>query len=413
MIHAESCECGVGGTEFFESPPTQTVVEGRKKVDFFPVANVTDLGPLEFLVTSADDDYYDLNDHCLELKIKIVKRHGGADIVAADKVGPINFFLHSIFSQIDIHINGQLVSVASSTYPYKVYFEKQLNYDENIKETQFASGLYAKDTAGKMDSLTANKGFTARAQYTALSKTVQLRGRLHVDIFNQERFLPNRCSLRLKLIPHTPAFFLLSDKDEYAIKLESARFELTKVKINPAVLNQHNMTWTKTPAKFPIRRSEIKTFSIPTGNMQTVRENLFSGQVPRRIVIGLVDTEAFSGKISKNPFNFQHYDLNFLCAHVDGERFPSRPLTPDFDNGHFLEAYETLFVGTGVYNTDRTIDIKRQEFAHGYAMYIIRLMPGEPDAPSFDLVQNGSVRLELKFKDPIPSTATAIVQGSK
>ena len=82
-------------------------------------------------------------------------------------------------------------------------------------------------------------------------------------------------------------------------------------------------------------------------------DSLFSGQVPRRIVIGLVDTEAFSGKISKNPFNFQHYDLNFLCAHVDGERFPSRPLTPDFDNGHFLEAYETLFVGTGIYNSDR------------------------------------------------------------
>ena len=53
--------------------------------------------------------------------------------------------------------------------------------------------------------------------------------------------------------------------------------------------------------------------------------------------------------------------------------------------------------------------MKRHEFAHGYSMYVIRLMPGEPDAPSFDLAQNGSVQLELKFKDPIPSTATTIV----
>ena len=87
LIHAESCECIVGGTEFFESSPTQTVVEGRKKLDFLPVANVTDLGQLEFLVKSADDDYYDSNEHCLELKIKIVKRNVGADIVAADKIG--------------------------------------------------------------------------------------------------------------------------------------------------------------------------------------------------------------------------------------------------------------------------------------------------------------------------------------
>ena len=142
--------------------------------------------------------------------------------------------------------------------------------------------------------------------------------------------------------------------------------------------------------------------------MQTVRKNFFSDQVPHRIVIGLVDMEAFSSKISRNYFNFQHFDLNFLCAHVDEERFPSRPLTPDFADVHFLEAYETLFVGA-----DRTIDIKRHEFAHGYSMYTIRLMPGKPDAPSFDLVHNGSVRLELKFKDTIPSTATAMLPNSR
>ena len=113
--------------------------------------------------------------------------------------------------------------------------------------------------------------------------------------------------------------------------------------------------------------------------------------------------------MSKNHFSFQHCNLNFLCAHVDGERFPTQPFTPFLANGHFLEAYETLSVETGVYNKDRTIDIKHKEFAHGYSMYIIRLIPGEPDAPTFDLVQNGSIRLELEIKDHIPSTATAIV----
>ena len=125
------------------------------------------------------------------------------------------------------------------------------------------------------------------------------------------------------------------DNDEYAIKLESAGFELTKVKINPAVLKQHNMTGTKTPAEFPIRRSEIKTFSILTGYMQPVRETLFSGQVQPWIVIGLVDTEAFTGKFWQNPSNFQHYDPKFLCGHVDGERFPSRPSTHDLTTDTF------------------------------------------------------------------------------
>ena len=41
--------------------------------------------------------------------------------------------------------------------------------------------------------------------------------------------------------------------------------------INLAVLNQHNMTWTKTHSKFSIQRSEIKSFSKPTGNMGLLR----------------------------------------------------------------------------------------------------------------------------------------------
>ena len=46
-----------------------------------------------------------------------------------------------------------------------------------------------------------------------------------------------------------------------------------------------------------------------------------------------------------------------------------------------------------------TVDIKRQVFGHGYSVYIIRLMRDKPDAPSFNLLQNGSVQLQLKFTD--------------
>ena len=87
----------------------------------------------------------------------------------------------------------------------------------------------------------------------------------------------------------------MSDDDAYKVKVESARFELTKIKMNPAVLNDHSMALLKSNARYPIRRSEIKTFSIPKSNMQTVKENLFSGKLPRRLVIGLLDSQALTG----------------------------------------------------------------------------------------------------------------------
>ena len=101
--------------------------------------------------------------------------------------------------------------------------------------------------------------------------------------------------------------------------------------ISLAVLNQHNMAWTKTHSKFSIQRSEFRSFSIPTGNMETVK-----GQpLPRPGVMSDHHWTHWYRSVqwenSKQLLHFQHYDLNILCAHKDRERFPSC-----FLNGHFF-----------------------------------------------------------------------------
>ena len=114
-----------------------------------------------------------------------------------------------------------------------------------------------------------NKGFNERSGYTKESKSVTLRGGLHVELFKQERFLINKCNLRIKLIPHDRKFYIMGDEDGYKVKIESARLDLMKVKMNPSVLNDHSLTITKNTVKYPIRRSENKSFSIPTGKLST------------------------------------------------------------------------------------------------------------------------------------------------
>ena len=102
----------------------------------------------------------------------------------------------------------------------------------------------------------------------------------------------------------------MNDDDAYKVKVESARFELAKIKMNLTVLNDHSMALLKSNARYPIRRSEIKTFSIPKGNMQTVKESLFSGQLPRRLVIGLLISQALTGLLFKK--NIQRSTLQPL-----------------------------------------------------------------------------------------------------
>ncbi len=64
----------------------------------------------------------------------------------------------------------------------------------------------------------------------------------------------------------------------------------------------------------------------------------------------------------------------------------------------FIEAYNTLFSGTGkmYYNTGN--DISRQEYPNGYALYAFDLMPDMcGSSPHFNVVQKGNLAIEIQF----------------
>ena len=67
---------------------------------------------------------------------------------------PVNNILHSLFSEIDVSLNGKVVTPGTDTYPYKAYLEKLLSYSPDTFKTQMkACTLWEKDTAGHMDEL--------------------------------------------------------------------------------------------------------------------------------------------------------------------------------------------------------------------------------------------------------------------
>ena len=52
-----------------------------------------------------------------------------------EKLWPVNNLAHSIIKQIDLHLNGTLISPQSDTYHYKAYLETLLNYDREDGKT--------------------------------------------------------------------------------------------------------------------------------------------------------------------------------------------------------------------------------------------------------------------------------------
>ncbi|GFX81609.1 uncharacterized protein F54H12.2 [Trichonephila clavipes] len=140
----DSPECAKSELNLFALPPTQTVIERGQWVQFHPIANVSDGGPIEFVISGSGEE-----STLIYLKLNFI----------------------------------------SNTYAYRAIIETLLNHGYDSKISQLTSEVYYKDTAGRMniydeDDKDPNEGFNKRVLLFKNSATVDMMGRLHVDLFN-------------------------------------------------------------------------------------------------------------------------------------------------------------------------------------------------------------------------------------
>ena len=82
--------------------------------------------------------------------------------------------------------------------------------------------------------------------------------------------------------------------------------------------------------------------------MNYVQDKMFLGQLPKRLVIGCVDSDTLNGTIVKIPFDFKHYKINCVALNVDGRQIPAKPLQPDFENAGYIRSYMVFYASMPV-----------------------------------------------------------------
>ena len=144
------------------------------------------------------------------------------------------------------------------------------------------------------------------------------------------------------------------------------------------------------------------------GKLGRKHEKLFTGQLPTRLVIGCVDNDAFNGSYTKNHYTFKNFALNEISIHLDGNTQPIRPLNLNYAGRQYIQAFMSLFAGTGKENRDEGNDITREDYPRGYALYDFDLSPDLAEEGHFNLAKQGTVRVELKFGAALPNTVTVV-----
>jgi len=189
FAHEIACECTKSELDLFSVPPTQTSMEQGSWVEYHPMTTVADGSPIEFDISGTGEDYIDFGNTILYVKAKVTALDG-TNLPADAAFGPVNLFLHSLFLQVNISLNGTLITASTNTYPYRAMMETLLSYGEDAKTSQLTSALYCKDLPGRMDSVdfadnARNSGLAKRRAIARQSHVFDMMGRIHADKFFQ------------------------------------------------------------------------------------------------------------------------------------------------------------------------------------------------------------------------------------
>ncbi|GFS56107.1 uncharacterized protein F54H12.2 [Trichonephila clavipes] len=172
----------------------------------------------------------------------------------------------------------------------------------------------------------------------------------------------------------------MSPTKDFKILIQHASLFVRKVKVAPPVLIAHEVALTKGVIKMPIRRTEVKSFALSTGIQSVTIPNSFIGQLPTRIIMAMVSNTAFNGDFGKNPFNFKHYDISYICA-IEGR-----------------------------YHKDQDINVSFSEYKDGYTLFAIDLTPDlSADGMHESISRNGNLTIDIKFSKALPETVNLLV----
>ena len=399
MPCSESIACVKSELSIFDPQVFQTTMERGSWVDCQPIATLGGDGPIEFLVASNSTDYVDVNETALYLKVRI-KGPAQADLLAGAEVAFSNMALASLFSDVSLSLGPYQLEGGRGTYPYRAMITALIQNSTNVKKNQLLASGFVKDHAGDHDAV-GNTGHVARRAHTARSVSREYFGPLHLDFFQQSKYLISNVDMRVRLMRAPKNFSLMvpipaaDAVPDYTIDIQEAVLYVRKVRVSPSVIAGHAEGLKTQNAIYPIQRCEVISYMASQGSFSWVQGNMFQGQMPKFLLFGQVLNSAFGGNVRQSPFNFQHFNISQIGLYREGESTPFRPFKLNFGAGQFYREYMAMYQALGMYNRDEENDISPADFAGGTALFAFNLAPDLELQGYAQPLREGNLKLEL------------------
>ena len=399
------------GLNLFSQPPTDDSIFGIEPHKYYP--DTDSVTPVEFTLKKPDS-WTKLRDSYIYFFAGLVKT-GGA--IGDDKVGMVQNMAFSVFSHIEIKINGRQVNMPTpKSFAMVQWLRAFLNMSDDDKKTWGTLQGYMPIDSGSDAS--GDPNFAHRKIFTASDDGSGSPGYLgdqpfylplgQIPAFDTDEFISPQVKINFRLYPFNSNWPLISDGvDNYKVVVKATPKPYLVAYhplINPkyAFPLERTLASASTPACYTLQNITLRDFNIPDGlSMHRISNVVPEGPMPERILVALQPQQYFEKPNTTagrklNPFTFPLCNLTKLETNGSGgfdeinlKEEPSEPYR------RFIQQFQQT--GTG-------IRLTAPQFYAKYNLYIFDFTPStEPTDPTLYKLPRGTQNFTFHFN---PASAT-------
>ena len=263
---------------------------------------------------------------------------------------PVNGLGTTWFKKIDVKLNGTTVSFDGSMYSHIADIENRLSYPNTVKKGHLSMVGFDKELED-FDRLNNNNihwadtnptqndspAILGRVLKGKASKNMYTIARIHPEIFEQPKLLPPNTVLDRDFDRHESDFFLLTKHNNrnYILKMESCKLLIRLVDMDEEITAEiDSVSISGRSMLYPVCRVKMLYYSCGTNVVDLSNFNLLTTEgnfLPHKIIVVLVREDAIHGNYGRDPFSYQHFNLEFSLK-VGSEQVPLPELKCNMDH---------------------------------------------------------------------------------
>ena len=396
----------------------------------YPLNYTSKHGPWQYHSPQDNKHFIDLNTLTWNGKIRVInKKDPNSPVIATNQTKDItcsvvNNFIHSTVSKITYQLNDfQMGDSAPKSYSYRAYMDNLLSFSKGAKEQSLKYHGFEQDTPGgfedvnKLTASNTNSGFKKRSELFCTPNFFHFSVKLRIDLANIDQFLQPGVQMRFEIERNSDAFALLSDVGDdvtFEFEIKDSTIEFDKMIPTPEYLNHFEKNILQEPLIYSYDKSQIHYFPYSANvNDLSIYSMFHTDKLPSYLVFGLVDNDAFDGSVSKNPYNFKHFDLKEFYLLVNGISVPTQPVKLNITSMDYHQTYVNEFLDKlKLKNSNDSIGISANDWINGSFFWIVDLNVDKCCNFHEHNSKGGTIHLKLQTKTALPKTTRLIVYST-